>query len=351
VLDQRRSRIVVFDRATAQSPRTIGSEGSGPGQLSGPSALAIDGSGTISVADTGNERIARFAADGSYLGSYPAPDAPRGIAVLADGSKTYVSDSANRITVFDAAGTELDRFGGTGNKLGKLNAPAQLALDRGGNLWVADRGNNRVQQFGPAGERLLTLGQRGAGDGEFIHPTGVAVDCNGKLTVTDSDNNRVQTLTLASPTVGVTCTPLAAPAPPPALKFPTLPEPLGPQLSVNILRKTSLLTSRNLPVRVGCDTTCTLTASASIVQRGTPTVGKGKKKRKLKPVSIDLATQKVTIPAGTSKIVRLTVKATDAKKLRKALAGRRGLDVTLQLDATAAAGPPTSETTRLSATA
>jgi hypothetical protein len=68
-------------------------------------------------------------------------------------------------------------------------------------------------------------------------------------------------------------------------------------------------------------------------------------------VSIDLATQKVTIPAGTSKIVRLTVKATDAKKLRKALAGRRGLDVTLQLDATAPAGPPTSQTSRLGATA
>jgi tripartite motif-containing protein 71 len=351
VLDQRRSRIVVFDRATAQSPRTIGSEGSGPAQLSGPSALAIDGTGSISVADTGNDRIARFGTDGSYLGSYPTEDAPRGIAVLPDGSRTYVSDAANRITVYDSSGKEIDQFGGTGSKLGKLNAPAQLTLDPGGNLWVADRGNNRVQQFGPSGERLLTLGQRGIGDGQFIHPTGVSVDCNGKLTVTDSENNRVTTLTLANPTVGVTCSPLAAPAPPPALKFPTLPEPLGPQLSVNVLRKAGLLGTRNLPVRIGCDTTCTLTASASIVQRGTPTAGKGKKQRKLKPVSIALAPQKVTIPAGTSKIVRLTIKPADAKKLRKALAGRRGLDVTLQLDATAAAGPPTSQTSRLSATA
>jgi hypothetical protein len=49
--------------------------------------------------------------------------------------------------------------------------------------------------------------------------------------------------------------------------------------------------------------------------------------------------------------VRLAIKASDAGKLRKALGGRRGLDVTLQLDATAAAGPPTSQTTRVSATA
>jgi tripartite motif-containing protein 71 len=349
VLDGRRSRIVVFDRATAQVARTIASEGSGPGQLLSPAALAVDAAGTISVADTGNDRIARFAADGAYLGSYPTDAAPRGIAVLADGTKSYVSDSANRITVYDADGKELDRFGGTGSKLGKLNAPAQITLDPAGNLWVADRGNNRVQQFGPAGERLLTLGARGIGDGQFIHPTGVSVDCNGKLTVTDTDNNRVQTLTLTAPTPGVACTPLAAPAPPPALKFPTLPEPLGPQLSVKVLRKAGLLTARNLPVRVGCDTTCTLTAGATLVQRGTPTVRKGRKQ--VTPVSIDLAPQKLTIPAGTSKIVRLTIKAADVKRLRTALKGRRGLDVTLQLDADAAAGPPTSQTTRIIATA
>ncbi|HEY4094858.1 MAG TPA: NHL repeat-containing protein, partial [Baekduia sp.] len=232
---------------------------------------------------------------------------------------------------------------------GKLNAPAQMSLDSAGDLWVADRGNNRVQEFGPAGERLLTLGGRGIGDGQFIHPTGVSVDCNGKLTVTDSENNRVQTMTLANPPVNLACAPLPAPAAPPALKFPTLPEPLGPQLTVKVVRKSGLLTTRNLPVSVGCDTTCTLTASATIVQRGTPTPGKGKKKAK--PVSIALAAQKVTIPAGTTKIVRLVVKQADAAKLRHALGGRKGVDVTLQLDATADAGPPTSETERISGTA
>jgi DNA-binding beta-propeller fold protein YncE len=352
VLDGRRSRIVVFDRATAQSPRTIASEGSGPGQLLAPQALAIEASGNIDVADTGNERIARFAADGSYLGSFATDAAPRGIAVAPDGSRIYVADSANRITVYDGGGTELDQFGGTGSKLGKLNAPAQIALDPAGNLWVADRGNNRVQQFGPNGERLLALGQRGVADGQFIHPTGISVDCNSKLTVTDSDNNRVTTLQLAAPVANAACASLPAPAPAPALKLPTLPEPLGPQLTTRILRKAGLLTARNLPVRIGCDTTCKLTATATFVQRGKPkTVGKGKKKKVVKPVSIELEPITVTIPAGTSKIVRLAVSRTQAATLKKALKGRKGLDVTLQLDATAAAGPPTSVTTRLRATA
>jgi len=352
VLDARRSRIVVFDRATATTSRTIGSEGSGPGQLRSPQALAIDDAGNIAVADSGNTRIARFTAAGAYLGSFAVEAPPRGIAVTPDGSRIYVSDTKNRITIYDGAGTEIDQFGGTGSKLGKLNAPAQINLDPAGNLWVADRGNNRVQEFGPNGERLLTLGERGIGDGQFIHPTGVAADCNGKVTVTDSDNNRVTTLTLAAPPVGLACRALAPIGAPPALQFPTLPEPLGPQLSVKVLRKAGLLTARNLPVRVGCDTTCTLTASATIVQRGkAKVVGKGKKKRTVKPVSIDLAAQKLTIPAGTSKIVRLTISKANAAKLKKALAGKKGVDVSLQLEATASAGEPTSQTTRLSATA
>jgi DNA-binding beta-propeller fold protein YncE len=352
VLDGRRSRIVVFDRATAQTSRSIGSEGSGPGQLLAPQALAIDNAGNIAVADTGNERVARFDAGGNYLGSFPTDAAPRGIAVTPDGTKFYVADAANHIRAYDTAGAQLADFGGTGSRLGKLNVPGQIALDPIGNLWVADRGNNRIQQFGPDGERLGAMGMRGIGDGQFIHPTGVAIDCNNRLTVTDTDNNRVSTFQLTTPVTTAPCGVLAAPAPAPVLKFPTLPAPLGPQLTVNVLRKAGLLTARNLPVRIGCDTTCNLTATATIVQRGTPkTVGKGKKKKVVRPVSINLPPIKVNIPAGTTKIVRLTITKAQAAKLSKALAGRKGVDVTLQLGATAAAGPPTSETERIPATA
>ncbi|WP_027004664.1 NHL repeat-containing protein [Conexibacter woesei] len=351
VLDQRRSRIVVFDRASAQTPRSIGSEGSGPGQLQSPTALSIDIGGNIAVADYGNARIARFSTSGQYLGSFPTEAGPRGVAVAPDGSRIWVAEADNHIRVYDPTGMELADYGGTGSKVGKFNAPAQIALDAGGNLWVADRGNNRIQELGPNGERLGAFGTRGTGDGSFIHPTGVSVDCNNKLTVTDTENNRVSTFQLAAG-AATGCGQLAAPGAAPVLKSPTLPEPLGPQLTVKILRKAGVLSARNLPVRIGCDTTCDLTATATIVQRGTARIiKKGRKKKVVKPVSIDLPPIKVSIPAGTSRIVRLQISKAQAAKLRKALGRQKGLDVTLQLEATAAAGQPTSEAERIQATA
>jgi hypothetical protein len=96
-------------------------------------------------------------------------------------------------------------------------------------------------------------------------------------------------------------------------------------------------------VRVGCDTTCALTATASVVQRSRPARGKRKAAATLAPV-------RVNVPAGESRVVRLVLSRTKAAKLRKALRGRRGLAATIELIATAAAGEPTEVTKRLNVT-
>src|SRR4051812_28141987 len=347
VLDQRRSAIVVFSRATGTPAKTIGSRGTGPGQLLAPSGIAIDGAGDMYVADTGNERIARFAPDGSYQGSITDAGQLRGIAVAPDGSRIYAADSANRITVYDGGGTELDQFGGTGSKLGKVNAPAQMAVDGDGDLWVADRGNNRVERFGPNGERLLAFGARGTGDGQFIHPTAVAVDCHGTVTVTDSDNNRVQQFALAAPPAGA-CAQLPPVGNPPPPKLPILPTPAGPQLTVKVLRRTGLVSSHSLPLRVACDTGCTLTLTGTVQPAAKPRPTKRNKHPK--PVVVSFPKLTLKLGAGDSKILRPTLSNFALGRLRKALGTRRGLTVDLQLTAVAPAGPPTSASQQLSVT-
>lgn len=344
VLDGRRSRVVVFSRSTGQPVRTIASEGSGPGKLLDPSALAITPGGTIVVADTGNDRLARFRTDGSYLGSMDVGDA-RGVAITPDGARTYVATGSNRrIRAYSPSGDLLAEFGGLGTKLGKLDAPEQIALDGAGNVWVADRGNSRVQQFGPDGERLAAFGQRGTGVGQFIRPTGVSIDCRGVLTVADNGNNRVQQFQLAAP-AAAPCAQLPPPAVPPAPKAFTLPPPDGPQITVRVLRKTGMLTRRELPLRVVTDT------AAEIVASGTLTVQpkKRKGKKRPKPVVVAFAQQRRRVAAGASAVLRLSLSAKRARSVRRALAGRRAIDIALQVTATADAGEPTTETLRLSA--
>jgi sugar lactone lactonase YvrE len=341
VLDQRRGRIFVFARSTGKPMRSIAAPGSGPGQLNDPSAVAMDGAGNLYVADSGNRRIARFAVDGRYLGAITETGNVRGIAVTPDGSRIYAASTNNRITVWGADGRELDWFAGTGSKLGKLNSPGQMTLDGGGNLWVADRGNARVQQFGPNGERLQTLGARGTAAGHFLRPTGVSVDCNGRLTVSDTDNNRVQVFQLAA-APPPSCSQLPPVATPPPPRVPTLPMPDGPQVTVRPLRATKVLSTRNLPVRLGCDSACTISATATVGPRATPKKGR-------KPVAVELEAT-AQIPAGESRIVRFALTRKDVSTLRKALRGKTGLVADLTITGTAAAGAPTAVAQRLTLT-
>jgi len=210
-----------------------------------------------------------------------------------------------------------------------------------------------VQQFGPNGERLAAFGARGTGPGQFLRPDAVAVDCRGTVTVADTDNNRVQQFTLAAPPAAscATLTPLGVP---PTPKYPVLPAPDGPQLKVKVLRRSDLLRTRSLPLNLGCDTACTVTATATLMPRAAPrTPPKPKKgRRKLTPrrVTVTLRAPPRKIAAGSTGVVRLTFSRADAARLRKALGRNRGLVAGVQLTATADAGDPTSQTLSLKVT-
>ena len=73
-----------------------------------------------------------------------------------------------------------------------------------------------------------------------------------------------------------------------------------------------------------------------------------KPRKRKRAVSVDACARSTAkLPAGESKIVRLTLSRTQVARLRKAMKRRRGLTVTLQIVATAAAGEPTAVSRRL----
>jgi tripartite motif-containing protein 71 len=83
-------------------------------------------------------------------------------------------------------------FGSVGSGNGQMKAPADVAVDTQGNVWVVDKSNNRIEKFDAAGKFVAAYGSAGAGNGQFNRPTAIALTAKGELLVTDAGNCRVQ---------------------------------------------------------------------------------------------------------------------------------------------------------------
>ena len=164
------------------------------GELNKPTAVAVDASGNLVIADTGNNRVRVVAAAGGTFYNQP----------MAAGSIYTVAGHGNTGSVGD---------GGTAITA-ELASPAGLLLDASGNLVVTDTGNNRVRvvattsgtfygQSMTAGD-IYTIAGTGAvghsGDGgpasiaTLDKPQGVAIDPSGNLLIADTHSNRVRVL-------------------------------------------------------------------------------------------------------------------------------------------------------------
>ncbi len=105
----------------------------------------------------------------------------------------YVADSGNnRIQVFTAEGKFLRIFGSEGDVKGQLSEPYGVAIDATGKVYVSERGNHRISVFNLEGQFMTSFCSEGKELGQFQEPAGLTVDTSGILYVCDSGNGRVQ---------------------------------------------------------------------------------------------------------------------------------------------------------------
>jgi len=84
--------------------------------------------------------------------------------------------------------------GGKGTGNGQFDGPLGIAVDRAGNVLVADSRNGRIEKFAPSGMFITSIGVKGTGYGQFKEPNGIAIDRDGNIYVADAGNHRVQKL-------------------------------------------------------------------------------------------------------------------------------------------------------------
>lgn len=134
----------------------FGRPGTDPDGLDHPNGIAVDSLGRIFVADSNNNRVTAFSAEGEVLWSQGQPLSdlqsesseafvlPRGLAVERGGGLIVADTLGQQIVRLGQDGGVVSTYGVRGDAPGQLNFPSDVAV-RGERVIVADRANDRVQ--------------------------------------------------------------------------------------------------------------------------------------------------------------------------------------------------------------
>jgi len=180
-------------------------------QLFSPRAITLAGDGGIYFVDTGNSRVRALHPGGTIstvarmtAGGVAADNSGNVYISDIELHRVVCVDPSGLVSVI--AGTGAAGFAGDGGPAtsAQLNSPGGLAIDKQGNVYISDMGNHRIRMIGPDAV-IGTIAGTGApdfdGDGgpalsaALNSPGGLALDKLGNLYVADTGNNRVRMLT------------------------------------------------------------------------------------------------------------------------------------------------------------
>jgi sugar lactone lactonase YvrE len=192
-----------------------------------PGGVAVDSTGDLYVADTGNHTIRMMTPGGAVTtlaglaGSHGSLDnegraarfwAPFGIAVdlsrnllvaeVANSAVRKISSTGQVSTLAGLAGNPGSSDGAGDNA--QFRNPWGVTVDRNGTVYVADTSSSTIRKITPKGVVSTFAGLAGnhgskdglGGQARFWNPHGVAADRAGNIYVADTGNNTIRKITL-----------------------------------------------------------------------------------------------------------------------------------------------------------
>jgi len=197
-----------------------------------PAGIAIDTNGTLYVADSDNHIIRKLIGNGATV-TVSTLAGQAGIPGFSDGTSAsqatfntpldlaldstgtlYVADTNNHTIRKITNGLTVTTIAGQAGVLGnadgvgtaaRLKAPAGLALDRAGYLYIADS-SHTLRRLTLSTGQVITLaglaGTLGTADGSgnkarFNLPTGLTIDANNYVYIADTDNHAIRAVSSA----------------------------------------------------------------------------------------------------------------------------------------------------------
>jgi trimeric autotransporter adhesin len=206
-------------------------------QLNGPQGIAVDPSGNIYIADSGNNRVRIITTDGvintfagtgltsnggprTYNDGNPANTAllklPKGVALDKNGN-VYIADTGDnsiRIVTTDGiintfAGDSYPSFAGDTAAAvdAELHSPSDVTVDSSGNVYIADTGNASIRKVTTDGlintvAGSQAIGSTGDGAGAtkatLLTPISLVVDSSGNIYILENGDGKIRKVDVTS---------------------------------------------------------------------------------------------------------------------------------------------------------
>ena len=120
---------------------------------------------------------------------------PSGIAVNRQGDIAVADYYGHCVFVFNKEGNCLQQIGKEGTDPGQFKNPNGVSFLNNNEILIADQSNNRIQHINiQTGSVVKTFGKEGEGKGHFKNPVCICLDDAERIVVTEFCNNRVQVM-------------------------------------------------------------------------------------------------------------------------------------------------------------